>query len=367
MERTKDSYLVSVIVPTYNEAGNIEATIRKVSGMLSDNQINGEIIVVDDNSPDGTPEIASRLSDTCPVRVFVRSNERGLATAVKRGFELARGDICLVIDADLSHPLDKIPEMIHPILQGNCDMTVGSRYIARGGCEGWSLRRRLIRKVSGFLARGVTNLSDPTTGFMAIKRSLLDGLNLDPVGWKIVLEVIVRAKPRVIEIPIIFVDRQKGESKLNVKAQMEYLLHLWKLYSFKYDIVFQFIKFCLVGLSGLVVDTAILVGLVEILSFDPRFAAVFSFSGAASWNYLLNRILTFKDGRYTKKIYSYVSFVIICLMGLGIRIGVMQLLLEYVGMGKGRLYILASILGIFSATIFNNLIVLKDENRISPD
>ena len=229
MERTKDSYLVSVIVPTYNEAGNIEATIRKVSGMLSDNQINGEIIVVDDNSPDGTPEIASRLSDTCPVRVFVRSNERGLATAVKRGFELARGDICLVIDADLSHPLDKIPEMIHPILQGNCDMTVGSRYIARGGCEGWSLRRRLIRKVSGFLARGVTNLSDPTTGFMAIKRSLLDGLNLDPVGWKIVLEVIVRAKPRVIEIPIIFVDRKQGESKMSSSIIKEAISLLFRL------------------------------------------------------------------------------------------------------------------------------------------
>ena len=355
MERTKSSYVVSVIVPTYNEADNIEVTILKVSSIFDDMQIRSEIIVVDDNSHDGTPEIAESLSDKYPVRVYVRKNERGLATAVMKGFELARGDICLVMDADLSHPLDKIPEMINPILQGKCDMTVGSRYITGGGCAGWPLRRKMISKVSGLLARGLTNLSDATSGFMAIKRSLLNGVKLDPVGWKIVLETIVRLQPRFIEIPIMFVDRQKGESKLNAKARLEYLFHLWKLYSYKYQAIFQFIRFCLVGFSGLVIDTFILVSLVEIVSFDPRIAAVFSFSGAVSWNYIFNRIWTFESGKYTSRVYSYISFFTICVIGLGIRIGVMHLLLEYTGMGKGRLYVLASILGILSATIFNFL------------
>jgi len=366
MERTKSSYSVSVIVPTYNEADNIEVTILTLFSILYDKKISGEIIVVDDNSPDGTSEVAERLSHEYPVRVYVRKDERGLATAVMRGFELARGDVCVVIDADLSHPLEKIPEMINPILQGKCDMTVGSRYIKGGACKGWSLRRKMISKVSGFLAKGLTDLSDPTSGFMAVKKSLLEGIKLDPIGWKIVLETVVRAQPRFFEIPITFVDRQKGESKLNLKARLEYLFHLWKLYGYKYQAFFQFIRFCLVGLSGLVIDTAILVSLVEILSLDPRVATVFGFLIAVSWNYTFNRIWTFEMGKGASKIYSYVSFVMICIIGLGVRIGVMHLLLEHAGMGKGRRYILASILGILSAAIFNFLCSkhLSFSNRI---
>ncbi|RLG99454.1 hypothetical protein DRO38_07735, partial [Candidatus Bathyarchaeota archaeon] len=155
--------------------------------------------------------------------------------------------------------------------------------------------------------------------------------------------------------PIIFADRQKGKSKLGLKAQVDYLRHLWRLYCFKFPTIFQFIKFCLVGLSGIFVDTTILVSLVELLSFDPRLAAVFAFFAAVSWNYVFNRIWTFETGKSTKLAHSYISFVTVCLLGLGIRIGVMHLLIEYAGMGKSPWYILASFLGIVSATIFNFL------------
>ena len=226
--------MISIILPTYNEADNLKLIIPKISKLLADQEIAGEIIVVDDNSPDGTADVARTLSQKYPVRVFLRKNERGLATAVIKGFELARGEICLIMDADLSHPVDKIPEMINPIVQGNCDATVGSRYIAGGGYENWSLIRKIVSKGAGFLAFGLTNLSDPTSGFMAIKKSVWEGIKLDPIGWKIVLEVIVKSNSRFKEIPIVFADRQLGESKLDSRVQKEYLWHLWKLYLYKY-------------------------------------------------------------------------------------------------------------------------------------
>jgi len=347
--------MISIILPTYNEAENIKLIVPKMFQVLNGENIKIEIIIVDDNSPDGTADIAQKLAKKYPVRVHVRKNERGLATAIMKGFELAKGDICVVMDADLSHPVEKIPEMVKPILEGKCDATIGSRYVNGGGCENWPLIRRIVSKVAGLLARGITNLSDPTSGFMAIRKSLLNGIKLDPVGWKIVLEIIVKTNPRFIEIPIIFADRQEGKSKLGLRAQVDYLRHLWRLYCFKFPTIFQFIKFCLVGLSGIFVDTTILVSLVELLSFDPRFAAVFAFFAAVSWNYIFNRIWTFETGKSTKLAHSYISFVTVCLLGLGIRIGVMHLLIEYAGMGKSPWYILASFLGIVSATIFNFL------------
>jgi len=243
--------------------------------------------------------------------------------------------------------------MIKPILEDKCDATVGSRYITGGGWESLSLLRKIISKGAGLLAKGVTAISDPTTGFMAIRKSAIDGIKLDPLGWKIVLEVIVKANPRILEIPIIFTDREEGKSKLGIKAQIDYIQHLWRLYCYKFPTIFQFLKFCLVGISGLFVDTAVLVGLVEVFSFDPRFAAIFAFSTAVSWNYIFDRVWTFDFGRATKISYSYFSFVTICLIGLGIRIVVMHLLIEYAEMGESPWYILSSFFGIFAATIFN--------------
>ena len=324
--------IVSVILPTYNEAENIRLIVPKICNVLRENNVIGEILVIDDDSPDGTEEIARKMASQYPVRVHARKNERGLATAVMKGFELARGEICLVMDADMSHPVEKIPEMIKPIIEGHYDATVGSRYMTGGNCEHWSVKRIVISKGAGLLARGVARLSDPTSGFMAFRRRIIDGIKLDPVGWKIVLEVIVKTNARFKEIPIIFVDRQFGKSKLNPSVQKEYLSHLWKLYCFRYPNILQFAKFCVVGVSGLFVDTAVLVSIVELFSFDPRFAAIFAFLVAVSWNYSLNRLWTFHLRGRTKFLYSYISFVIICALGFGVRIGVMHLLIRYAEM-----------------------------------
>lgn len=349
------SKFLSIILPTYNEADNIKVIIPKISEMLNDGDIKGEVIVVDDDSPDGTADIARKLKDKYNVRAHVRKNERGLATAVMKGFELAKGDICLVMDADLSHPVTKIPEMIKPIIDGECEAVVGSRYLAGGGLKNWPFIRKIISKGAGLFARGLTKLSDPTSGFIAVRKDIVAGAKLDPIGWKIVLEVLVKTNCRFKELPITFNDRYKGESKLNFRVQIDYIRHLWKLYCFKYAKTFQFIKFCLVGASGLLVDTVVLVSLVELMSFDPRFAAVFGFLAAVSSNYILNRFWTFNLRKITKVYFSYISFVAICILGLFIRLGVMHLLIEYAGMGKDFWYILASFLGIGAATLFNFL------------
>jgi len=344
---------VSVILPTYNEYENIGLIIPKISKALADENITSEIIVVDDNSPDGTASSARKLGNGYNVKVCVRKDEKGLATAVMKGFELSKGEICLVMDADMSHPTEKIPEMIRPILAGDCDATVGSRYVAGGGLQDWPFARRLISKGAGLLASGLTKISDTTSGFMAIRRKLLEGKHFDPVGWKIVLEVLVKTNCRVNEVPIVFKDREKGTSKLNLRVQRDYLLHLSKLYCYRYPKLLEFARFCIVGLTGLVIDTGMLIMLVEFVGFDPRFAAIFAFTFAATWNYFLNRLWTFSSVKKRRILWNYVAFVVICALGLGVRIGVMHLLIQYGGMGRGLGYVLASIIGILSATIFN--------------
>jgi len=226
--------MISVILPTYNEAPNIRRIVCAVTEIFRDEAIRGEVIVVDDNSPDGTARIAAELAGSCPVRVHVRTSGRGLARSIIEGFGLAQGEICVVMDADLSHPVEKIPDMIKPILEGTCDITVGSRYIDGGGNVDWPWFRRMISRGAALLARGVTALSDPTSGFMAVKKSLLQGVALDPLGWKIVLEVVVKTNARVLEIPIVFTDRELGESKLGLRAQVDYLRHLGRLYAYRY-------------------------------------------------------------------------------------------------------------------------------------
>ena len=240
--------MISVILPTYNEVENIGIIIPEIAKVLKQENSEYEIIVVDDNSPDGTASVAKKLSTEFPVKIIVRKEERGLSRAVIQGFTVAKGEICLVMDADMSHPIEKIPDIIEPIRNKRCDVTVGSRNIRGGGFEDWPYIRKLISRCAGFMARGITKLSDPTSGFMAFRKQIINGVELDPLGWKIVLELISKTNPKIIEIPIIFKDRRLGKSKLNLKVQLDYIKHLVKLYYFKYTSLLKF--FAVFILSG---------------------------------------------------------------------------------------------------------------------
>jgi dolichol-phosphate mannosyltransferase len=228
---------VSIIIPTYREKANLSRLLPVLFDELLRAGLAGEVVVVDDDSRDGTEELCSAVAESEALRLIVRRGERGLATAVLRGFEAASGDICVVMDADLSHPPEAIPELVAAIRARDCDMAIGSRYVRGGGVDaGWSWSRRVNSRVATLLARGLTDMADPMAGFFAIRRSTLArAAVLRPIGYKIALELIVRCDCRnVVEVPILFQDRAVGESKMSLRQQWLYVRHLGRLYAARF-------------------------------------------------------------------------------------------------------------------------------------
>ncbi|MEM1205022.1 MAG: polyprenol monophosphomannose synthase [Acidobacteriota bacterium] len=227
--------LVCVILPTLNEASNLPFLVPGIVEVLTTAGFGVQVIVVDDASPDGTAEVARGLAADLPVEVIERRGGRGLATAVLAGFERAKGEICLVMDADGSHPLEALPPLAEAIRSGGVDIAVGSRLAKGGGFDAWPLWGRMKSRFAATLARGLTPMTDPTTGLMAVRRDLLRELDLDPVGWKIVLEVVVKAAPRPFaEVPIVFGPRLEGKSKQTLRVFWQYGMHCLRLYRYRW-------------------------------------------------------------------------------------------------------------------------------------
>jgi dolichol-phosphate mannosyltransferase len=228
---------VSIVIPTYRERDNLSRLLPLLFQVLNRSAIAAEVIVVDDDSRDGTRRVCRRLAETNPVRLISRYGERGLATAVLRGLYDARGEICVVMDADFSHPPQSVPALVNAVKSSTCDLAIGSRY-AQGGVvdANWSWFRRLNSRVASLLARGLTHISDPMSGFFAIKREMLSrAKELRPLGYKIALELIVRCNCwHIIEVPIVFRNRTAGKSKLSITQQFLYLRHLGRLYSTRF-------------------------------------------------------------------------------------------------------------------------------------
>ncbi len=228
--------VLSVVIPTYCERDNIGLLIERLNNHLKEASLAYEVIVVDDASPDGTADTARSLGDRYPVRVIRRHEERGLATAVLRGIEECRGYLVVVMDGDLSHPPERVADIAGPVLEGRADMTIGSRYIAGGEARNWPWLRRVISKTAIRLASPLTPVKDPMSGFFCIRRDLLQGLDLNPLGYKIALEILVKASPqRVLEIPICFADRRLGKSKFGPAEMFLYLRHLQRLYPVRFS------------------------------------------------------------------------------------------------------------------------------------
>ncbi|MDE2573268.1 MAG: polyprenol monophosphomannose synthase [bacterium] len=224
----------SVVVPTYNESAGIEKLVRRLTEVFQSARRDGEIVVVDDNSPDGTGAIVDGLErEGLPVRCLHRPGKMGLSSGVIDGWKFARpeSEIVGAMDADFSHDERVIPAMIAAIATGGYDLAIGSRYVRGGGIENWPWRRKITSLVACWMARPLTPVRDITSGFFMVRRSALDGVELDPIGFKIGLEVVMKAKyQRYIELPYVFVDRVAGESKLNSKEIVNYLKQLGKMY-----------------------------------------------------------------------------------------------------------------------------------------
>jgi dolichol-phosphate mannosyltransferase len=224
---------ISIVVPTYNERERLGDLVEAIFAAYRAERIDGELIVVDDNSPDGTGAVADQLAARYRIRVVHRAGKLGLGTAVIEGFEAATAPIVGVIDADLSHPPSLLPRMLAVMQSAGADLVVASRYVPGGGTRNWEKSRLVMSRIACIMARGLTPIRDATSGFFLIRRELARGVRISAGGFKICLELLVRSRPRVVvEVPYVFVGRTAGESKMNLKEAMGYLHQLRALRSF---------------------------------------------------------------------------------------------------------------------------------------
>jgi dolichol-phosphate mannosyltransferase len=216
--------MISVVVPTYNEAGSIPKLAERLHAAL--NGRDWELVVVDDGSPDGTADIAAALAPRIPVTVLRRAGKAGLASAVAAGFAAAKGDMLVVMDADLSHPPEVVPALVAAI-DGGADLAVGSRYVKGGGVMDWPLKRRVVSRIACLMGNALVPVRDATSGFFALRRSVIEGVALNPIGFKIGFEVIARGRyKKVVEVPYTFRDRELGASKFGRREIMQYVVQL---------------------------------------------------------------------------------------------------------------------------------------------
>ncbi len=227
-----EEIMVSVVVPTYNERENVKILCERVNKALE--KVPHEIIFVDDSSDD-TPTIIAEIQREDPhVRAVHRENKTGLATAVLEGFGLSQGKYIVVMDADLQHPPEILAPMYAAITAEECDFCIPSRFIPGGSDGGLNQYRKFVSATARYIGKAmlssIRKVSDPTGGLFMFRRECIDGADLQPIGWKILIEVLAMSKyDSICEIPYTFCQREHGESKLSAKVTKEYLQQVWML------------------------------------------------------------------------------------------------------------------------------------------
>ena len=227
---------LSVVVPTYNERTRIEEFIAAVFDVFRTHAIDGELVIVDDNSPDGTGRLVDALVPIhAPrLRIVHRAGKLGLGTAVMEGFLAAGAPVVGVMDADFSHPPQALPRLLDVLQRTAVDAVIGSRYIAGGAVRNWPFSRLLLSRLACTLAWPLTPVRDATSGFFLIRRQAVEGVIIESGGFKICLELLMRSRVQsVAEVPYVFVDRTVGKSKMNLREALGYFGQLKKLYALR--------------------------------------------------------------------------------------------------------------------------------------
>jgi dolichol-phosphate mannosyltransferase len=322
---------VSIIIPTYNESENIIQVLKTIGDHLP-KDIATEAIVVDDNSPDGTGKVVEDyINDTqnkigYTVDVIHRKTKSGLSSAILDGIQHSSGETVVVMDSDFSHPPKIIPQLVEEIKISKYDIAIASRYTEGGEVSGWSTKRKLISKTAKGIAKaglGV-NESDPMSGFFAFRRKILEGIKFDAIGYKMLLEILVKTKgAKVKEIPYTFTDRTRGSSKLDSSTMFDYVRSVWKLYRYGHTAKvseprtsIRFIskagRFYTVGASGLLVNYLVSLLFADaIINFWYIHATIIGITVSMSSNFILNKIWTFEDRNFDAKgtLAQYGKFV----------------------------------------------------------
>ena len=325
-ETTVRTTKFSVIVPTLNEADNIDPLVTSLVALnLPTNHF--EVIFVDDGSRDGTPEKIRSWEKKANVRLVERKEKPDLTASILSGVAIAQSNVIVVMDADLSHPTDRLTAVVEPVLNGDYDIAVGSRYVPGGGTEGWPLHRQWLSRIGGWLARPICDVNDATSGFFAVRKELITTIAERARGYKILLELLVagQGKIRAVEIPICFRDRTRGASKLSFTHQWTYLQRLIALAGGTIS-VGTASKFALVGLCGVIVDT-LLFQILVIYESGLAQAHIVSFFVAATVNYALNSKWSFRSHHagYLRWDHFF-RFLMIGMFALLLRGGVLALL-----------------------------------------
>ena len=228
---------LTMVVPTYNERERLGALLEQIFAACDARHLSVGVIVVDDNSADGTGALADEWARAGRVQVLHRAGKLGLGSAVIEGFRLAESDVVGVIDADLSHPPDLIPLLYETVVAHNLDMVVASRYVGAGRtASNWSLKRLILSRAGCWLSRPLTPVRDAMSGFFLLRRDRISRFETSTSGFKIGLELLVRAgMRRVAEVDYAFVDREAGRSKMNLAECGRFLKQLGRLYALAFS------------------------------------------------------------------------------------------------------------------------------------
>lgn len=295
---TVSAPLLSLVLPTYNERENLPAVVDRLVRSLEDGAVDFEIVVVDDDSPDGTWALAEEMSARDPrIRCVRRIGERGLATAVVAGWRHARGRILGVMDADLQYRPESLPVMLAIMRERGADIAIGSRYAPGATVQEWSVKRWAISLSARLIARlalpdAVGSILDPGAGYFLVERRVLDGVDLRPRGFKILIEVLARGRfDRVIEVGQQYEGRKEGQSKLRGRQVVEYVTHLMELSRATGELARSF-RWTAAGLAGVAASLGLLAALVEVAGLPYLAAGAIGAEAAILATFVLHEALT---------------------------------------------------------------------------
>jgi len=373
---------VSIVIPTYNESENIQGILHMIKEHLPKNTT-VEAIVVDDNSPDGTGKIAEdyfkslKEKTRYTISVINRKTKEGLSSAILKGVEQAKGKIVIVMDSDFSHPPQLIPKLVDVLKQSKTDIVVASRYLNGGTIQGWSLKRKILSKIGTIIAKKGLGIkqSDPMSGFFAFNKDIIRGINFDAIGYKFLLEMIVKVKDASIkEIPYTFLDRQNGKSKLGIKTILEFTHAVWNLYRYGKNeqrnekrasvrFISKAARFFSVGAIGLAVNYLMSILFTSSLNMWYLHATILGIVFSITSNFILNKYWTFEDRDFAIKrtIMQYGKFSGFSSIGALVQLGIVYYLVDKVSMSYPIALVSAVATAAFSNFILNKKWTFKEK------
>ncbi|MCD6514509.1 MAG: glycosyltransferase family 2 protein [Candidatus Odinarchaeota archaeon] len=346
--------VLSLIIPTYNERENLPVLVKRIHDALS-GYCSYEIIVVDDNSPDETWKVAEELSKQYPVKVVKRKGKLGLSSAVIEGFKHASGEFLGVMDADMQHPPEILPNLIEEARNGK-DIVIASRYTKGGKIENWGLKRKIVSKGARFLTKVLVpqarGIKDPLSGYFIIRRDVVEDVELNPVGYKILLEILVKGKYEdVSEVPFTFGTRGMGKSKLNLGEYANFLRHLYRLSETVGEIV-KLVRYMVISVLALFVNMFFFFVLTNYSSLNYIYSSILSLEAMILFSFALSEIWVLKGEQVKRPVnpaLRALKYNAFCFGGILINIGVLCLFTNIFDV----YYFVSNFFGSIGAVIWN--------------